>query len=488
VIVTLGGHVDHGKSSLVHALTGAGTDRLAEEQRRGLTIDLGFAYLDTGSGPMGFVDVPGHHRFIHNMVAGVAANQFALLVVAADDGPMPQSREHLQIMELLGICDGLVCITKADRVDDDRLAAVHDEIDHFTAGTFLAEAARHVTSTASGAGIDALRQALLERQQQAAPVRSERCFRLAVDRAFTLKGTGVVATGTVHAGRVHVEEELVLWPGGERVRVRGLRVQNQPAEAASTGDRCAINLSGVDLDRIARGCWLGHPPLSAGPRLTVRLQVLADFPRRVRHWSPVHVYLATSHATARLALLEASSLEPGVEGLAELVLDTPLPARRGDRLVLRDQSLDRTLGGGELICNWAPAGRRRDPGHLALLQALDEADPAQALARALALGPVDLSAWQQLWGLPEAELQALADQTAARREGDELIAKDRWLAWRRTLGDAVTARCRDGADGVKQNELTGDVPTRYRESLLNELVAQGELERQGALYVCGDEP
>ena len=363
MIVTLAGHVDHGKTSLVKALTGIETDVLREERQRGLTIDLGFAYLDDDGTPLGFVDVPGHHRFIHNMVAGVASRQFALLAVAADDGPMPQSREHLQILNLIGLSQGVVALTKCDRASPERIQAAEQEVRALTAGTFLEKADIHRTSARDGLGIDHLRQALRMAHRNERRTALEREFRLAVDRAFSLRGTGLVATGTVHDGQAFRNGELFVFPGGDKARVRGLRVQGRDSDQAAAGDRAALNLAGIELPRIRRGCWLTETPCPERRSFAIELQVLADFPRPVKHWLPVHVYQATAHATARLALLQPGALPPGQRADAELICDQPLCARHGDRLVLRDQSLERTLGGGRVLTDTPPVQPLRAQGH-----------------------------------------------------------------------------------------------------------------------------
>ncbi|MFU8817726.1 MAG: selenocysteine-specific translation elongation factor, partial [Pseudomonadales bacterium] len=298
MIVTLAGHVDHGKTTLVRLLTGTDTDRLAEEKRRGLTIDLGFAYLEHQQQTVGFVDVPGHHRFIHNMVAGVAAGQCALLVIAADDGPMPQSREHLQILQLIGVTQGVIALSKCDRASPERIAEARAEIAELVSGSFLQDAAIVETAAEPASGIDELRRLLLERAAQHHKQAAARPFRMAVDRAFSLKGAGLVVTGTVHCGRLEMDQELHLFPAGAAGRVRGLHVQNHAAQQALPGDRAAVNLAGADLPELARGHWLCAHPDAGHRTLVLDLQVLGDFPRGIRHWTPVHVYHATSHTSA----------------------------------------------------------------------------------------------------------------------------------------------------------------------------------------------
>ncbi|MEQ8992044.1 MAG: selenocysteine-specific translation elongation factor [Pseudomonadales bacterium] len=484
MIVTLAGHVDHGKSTLVERITGGGTDRLAEERRRGLTIDLGFAYLKADGQTLGFVDVPGHHRFIHNMVAGVATHQHALLVIAADDGPMPQTREHLQILELMGIRQGTVALTKCDRVTAERLQQAHTEIRGLLAGTPLADAAVFETAALSGQGVDALVAHLLTwARNESAPAHTGP-FRLAVDRAFQLKGTGLVVTGTVHGGAIAVDGTVRLFPGDRALRVRGLHVQNQPATSARAGDRAAINLAGHDGQLPQRGAWLTALPEPGHRVLVTRLKVLDDFPRPVRHWTPVHVYQATSHSTARLALLDGSRAQPGDTVLAHLQLDEPLPARHGDRLVVRDHGLDRTLGGGSVIDNRPWRGRRRHPARLREVEALEGLDPARALAALLALGPVDIAPLHGLWHLDTPDLEALLAGSDASAHQGRLVADARWQAWRQMLQQECQSRhAADAAlQGLRENDFEAPVPADFRAELLNELTTAGTLQQRARRY------
>lgn len=484
MIVTLAGHVDHGKSTLVERITGGGTDRLAEERRRGLTIDLGFAYLQADGQTLGFVDVPGHHRFIHNMVAGIATHQHALLVVAADDGPMPQTREHLQILQLMGIRQGTVALTKCDRVAAERLQQARAEVQALLAGTPLASAAVFETAALDGQGVDALVTHLLACARNEPAPSHDGPFRLAVDRAFQLKGAGLVVTGTVHSGEIAVDGTVHLFPDGQPLRVRGLHVQNQPAASARAGDRAAINLAGNDRDLPQRGAWLTADPEPGHHVLVARLHVLDDFPRPVRHWTPVHVYQATSHTTARLALLEGSRAQPGEAALVHLQLDGPLPARHGDRLVVRDHGLDRTLGGGRVIDNRPWRGRRRHPARLREVEALQESDPARALAALLALGPVEIAPLRSLWHLAGADLDALLAGSGAGVHQGRLVAEAQWQAWRTLLQQECESRhAADAAlQGLRENDFEAPVPADFRAELLNELAAAGKLQQRAGRF------
>lgn len=489
MIVTLAGHVDHGKTSLIKALTGVDTDVLAEERRRGLTIDLGFAYARNegraGAKVLGFVDVPGHHRFIHNMVAGVASGQFALLTVAADDGPMPQTREHLQILSLTGLRRGLVALTKCDRVDEARLQAAQGEVRDCVRGTFLEGAAVHCTSAATDAGMQALRQALWSAADQEAAIPAQGQFRLAVDRAFNLTGAGLVVTGTVHAGRVAQDDELHLFPAGGKARVRSLRVQNGAAQSAAAGDRAAINLAGLRLEHVRRGCWLTQNPVPEQRNFVVDLQILENFPRPVRHWLPVHVYHATAHSTARLALLEGARAQPGGRQPVEIITDEPLCARHGDHLVLRDQSLDLTLGGGKVLTDLAPTKqRRRDPKRLAPISAFRQASHPACIAALFEQGPVDKPRLQNTLGLTDAELAKALDALDLFHIGSKAVLGRRWSVWRQALLTFVKAYQlkHPTAPGAPPNELPASIPQPFRGALLNALISQGQLQQTAGAY------
>ncbi len=484
MIISLAGHVDHGKTSLVRALTGRDTDQLAEEQRRGLTIDLGFAYVDVEDQTLGFVDVPGHHRFIHNMVAGIASNQYALLVVAADDGPMPQSREHLQILQLNGVSAGAVALTKIDLVEGQRRSAALEEIRALTADTFLKDAPIFETSTATEDGIPALRDHLAQVSAEAAIDVPPRQFRLAVDRAFNVKGAGLVVTGTIHAGSVRIDDELYVLPGRTRARVREIHRQNKRSNTAHVGDRCAINLTGVSLQQVRRGSWLGESPDEGSRQLVMRLRVLADFPRQVRHWTPVHVYHATSHSTGRLALLEQRSVAPGAEALVELVLDEPLVTRHDDPLVLRDQSLDRTLGGGAVVHNQPLAGRRSDPGRMRRIAALALPTPRSAFDALIELGPVHLDEFRSAWGLPDDEMTRLTEPESILIRGAFAVPAPLWTHWLESVEQEIGARheADRALQGLRANELNSEVPAAFVPEVLGTLVSDGQLTHRAGRY------
>ncbi len=454
MIVGTAGHIDHGKTALVKALTGVDADRLPEEKRRGITIDLGFAYQALPSGEvLGFVDVPGHERFVHNMLAGATGIDFVLLVVAADDGVMPQTREHLQIVDLLGLARGVVALTKCDLVDPERIAVVTAEIRALLAPTALAAADVLPVSAVSGQGIADLAARLAaeaaERKRGAARGR----FRLAIDRRFVVEGHGTVVTGTVVAGKVKVDDRLLLTPAGREVRVRRIHAQNRPAEEGVAGERCAINLAGVEVDAIARGDWLVDPALHApADRLDVRLRLLAAEPKALAHWTQVHVHLGAAHAMGRVALLDGAALKPGGTALAQLVLDRPIGALHGDRFILRDAAARRTMAGGTVLDPWGPPRHRRTPERLAVLAALDGDAPAASLVRLIAAPPgwIDLALFARAWNLAPTEADAAWAEAGLALARDAAhaygVAPAKWTELGRKIVDALAQQHKQNPD------------------------------------------
>ena len=382
VIIGTAGHVDHGKTALVKALTGVDTDRLAEEKRRGLTIELGFARLDFPDGSYaGVVDVPGHEKFIKNMLAGAGGIDLAMLVVAADEGVMPQTVEHLDILSLLGVRGGLVVLTKCDLADADWCALVRADIAARTEGTFLAGCPIVEVSSVTGQGLPELRRLLhgLVLQTEEKNVRAP--FRLPIDRVFSVDGFGTVVTGTVIEGTVRSGDEVELTPGGARARVRGIQVHGARADAAYAGQRAALNLADLKKEEVRRGDAAVKPD-SVRPTLLLdaRLLCLRDSARAIESSSRVHLCHGTSVQLARVALLDADRLAPGESGLAQLRLTEPIAVKKGDRFVLRFYSPLETIGGG-VVLDDAPARHRR--GDAAVLNALAVREGGSAAERAL---------------------------------------------------------------------------------------------------------
>lgn len=422
MIIATAGHIDHGKTLLVKALTGTDADRLPEEKKRGMTLDLGFAYTNLPNGArLGFIDVPGHERLVHNMLAGVTGIDCALLVVAADDGPMPQTREHLAILDLLGVSRGLVALTKIDRVPQERVAEVRDEIDLMLAESSLSGAPVFPVSAVTNTGVDALVDRITELSEEVHSKSGGGHFRLGIDRVFTVAGAGLVVTGTAFSGTVTREDRLWIAGFDTQARVRGIHANNAESETGQAGDRLAINLAGIDKDDIARGDWLvADPVLGLYKKLDVRLRVVADARRPLRHWTPVHVHVGAKNVTGRVAVLGADAIEPGKSVLAQLVLDEALGACARDRFVIRDQSAQFTLGGGHVIDLFPPRRGRARADRLAMLEAFDTPDHAAALAAALSLLETGLPVGEFLAtrNLSDGEAQSTFDASGAVIAGD----------------------------------------------------------------------
>ena len=381
MIIATAGHVDHGKTSLVAALTGVDTDRLAEEKRRGLTIDLGYAWLDLPSGRRaGFIDVPGHERFVRNMVAGLSRVDLGLLAVAADDGVMPQTSEHVAVLSLLGVRQMVIAVTKADRSAGERIAHIAGAARDLARDHGIDVRAVVPTSVFDRRGLPALRRHLEEAARSTAEPSLEGGFRLAVDRSFIMKGAGLVVTGTVCAGEVCTGDTLTVLPAGLDTRARALHGQARPAERAVTGERAAINLAGLSRDNVRRGDWIVTPDILApSHRIDAMVTILESERRHFSHWQAVHVHHGTGHVTGRVALLEEFAIAPGGSGFAQLRLDGPLVPAWNDRLLLRDSSARRTIGGARVLDAAGPARGRARPERLARLRAVDRDDHEEAL-------------------------------------------------------------------------------------------------------------
>ncbi|MGB5826930.1 MAG: selenocysteine-specific translation elongation factor [Pseudomonas mandelii] len=442
MIVGTAGHIDHGKTALLQALTGQAGDRRREERERGMTIDLGYLYaaLEPGAALTGFIDVPGHERFTHNMLAGAQGIDLVLLVVAADDGVMPQTREHLAIVELLGIPRALVAISKCDRVDPARVQAVREQIESLLAPGPYAGAPQIALSSVTGEGVETLRLALLDAQRDVLQRSTRGGFRLAIDRAFSVVGAGIVVTGTALSGQVAVGDTLMLGPLGKAVRVRGLHAQNQAAEIGVAGQRVALNLSAerLALEQIHRGHWLVSEWLYAPTqRLDIDMRLLASEAKAFEHFQTVHVHLGTQDVTGRVALLEGASVAPGERMFAQILLNAPAQVVKGDPLILRDQSAQRTLGGGRVLDPFAPTRHRRSPERLAQLQALatrnalEDVLPALLLNSETGLDPRRLERQfnrpRDTWVLP-ANIRLIDT-----RQGPFLFSADRWEALKAPL-------------------------------------------------------
>ena len=432
-VVGTAGHVDHGKSSLVLALTGTDPDRLAEEKRRGMTIELGFAVWTLPGGERaGVIDVPGHRRFIRTMLAGAHGIDLVLLVVAADEGVMPQTREHLAICGLLGASRAVVALTKCDLVDADMLELARADVDEVMRNSPLRGAPVVACSALTGAGLDEL-AATVERELHGVPARPDRGRpRLFVDRAFSMPGFGPVVTGTLEGGRLHAGDEILVLPPGRRARVRALQHHGDEVQRAEPGRRTAVNLSGIDVADLGRGMALVLPgTLAATSRLDVRLRVLDDAPAAVRHRGAVVLYLGTEEVPATAWLLDGAELAPGAEGFAQLHLDAPVVASPGDRVVVRRATPPATLGGG-VVLDVAPKRHRRHDAEVGAALQRRSGGEVEALVleelRKARLG-VDLATLVRLTGAGRAQVEAAVaslGEVALTFGERRWIARERW--------------------------------------------------------------
>lgn len=427
MIIATAGHVDHGKTTLLEAITGVNADRLPEEKKRGMTIDLGYAYWPQADGRVpGFIDVPGHEKFLANMLAGVGGIDHALLVVACDDGVMAQTREHLAILQLTGQPTLTVALTKADRVDEARIAAVQDEVRDTLREYGFTDAALFITAATAQRGIDELREHLLHLPERA-HVQHQR-FRLAIDRAFTVKGAGLVVTGTALSGEVRTGDTLWLTGINKPMRVRGLHAQNQPVDHAMAGQRIALNISGdAEKESITRGDWLlSEAPSEPSSRVIVALQSHTP----LTQWQPLHIHHAASHITGRVSLL--------TDDLAELVLDSPLWLADNDRLVLRDISARTTLAGARVVMLDPPRRGKRKTAYLDWLATLAAVqDDASALAAHLTRGAVSLSRFGWARQLSRSGIDALTRNDGLIQSGDSVLSAAVAAGWQRKLLDTL---------------------------------------------------
>jgi selenocysteine-specific elongation factor len=465
VIVGLAGHIDHGKTALVKALTGVAGDRLKDEKARGITIDLGFAYMPTRSGrPIGFIDVPGHERFVHTMLAGASGVDFALLTIAVDDGIMPQTLEHLAILDLLGVDRGVVVLTKVDLASPEAIERVARQAKALIAATTLARAEVLTLSAPTGAGVDALRAHLEEAAVTVRDRTSGRRFRLAVDRVFTLSGVGVVATGTVLSGSVHLGDRTQLSPSGLFARVRSLHAQNRPAEAAHAGERCALNLSGPGITKnaIQRGDVALDPELHAPTdRIDARIRVLPTEKKPIGQWFPVRLHHASAEVGARIVLFDDKPIAPGEEAYVQLVLDRPIAAASRDRFVIRDVSAQRTLGGGLFLDLRAKARGRRTLEKREQRAALALADSSASFAALLETSPFafDLAAFARDRALSAERRDQLVSELGLviLETGDSKIAltRERWALFASTMLERIGAYHAENPDlqGLGREQL-----------------------------------
>jgi selenocysteine-specific elongation factor len=497
LVLGTAGHIDHGKTALVRALTGVDTDRLLAEKQRGITIDLGFAALEVGDFHLALIDVPGHERFIRNMLAGASGLDLALLVVAADDSVMPQTREHLEILRLLGLSGGLVVLTKCDLADPAWHGLVEEEVRTLVAGTFLEGTAIIRTSATTGQGLDALREAL-RRLCESAPTRHDLgLFRMAIDRAFTVAGHGTVVTGTVASGSVAVGDDLEWLPEGRAIRVRGLQRHDRPVEWVGRGTRAAVNLVGVHHTEIRRGQELAAPGyLQAARILSVEVRTAHEAPRSMRHRGRYRLHLGTAEVSGTLSLLESNELGPRGAALGQLFLTEPVVAVHGQPFVLREESPPATLGGGRVLQPVARRVRRRDRLAVERLGRLRSPDAAERVTAALAfqgLRPWTERGLCRMTGLAVAEILALLGRLRAEGGVVELplgprrtvpvlaeFAAELEDRVRRALGRLHAARPRQSA--IPRAHVVAALPDIESDALITGLIKR--LQAQGKVVVA----
>ena len=504
MIIGTAGHIDHGKTSLVRSLTGVDTDRLKEEKERGISIDLGFAYLPAPDGSIiGFIDVPGHERFVHTMVSGASGIDFVVLVVAVDDGVMPQTLEHLAIVDMLGIGRGVVALTKADLAASAGREEVASDITGVLSATELAGAPIIPVSSVTGEGIEELRRHLFEAAHAFGRRATRGRFRLAVDRSFTLAGAGTVITGTVLSGQVAIGDRVVVSPTGIGARVRSIHAQNRATERGLAGERCALNLTGdsITKEAIHRGDVIVDPELHApADRIDAIVRLLPSEAKPVSQWMPVRLHHAAAEIGARVVLLEEEALAPGTSKRVQLVLEEPISAAVADRFVLRDTTAQRTIGGGRFLDLRAPSRKRRTAIRMAQLDALAIEEPLGALAALLDQEPryVDLSGFARDHALAEDELAHIAAKLSIIR----ISSKDHvlglspatWLHLKRAVLLTLKDFHENNADlpGIGMErlrlQLEPRLPAPAFSSALQAMARAGEVALDGAwVKVAGHE-
>ena len=489
-IIGTAGHVDHGKTVLINTLTGVNTDRLKEEQARGISIDLGFAPLSLADGSVaGVIDVPGHERFIHNMLAGIGGIDLVLLVVDVNEGVMPQTKEHLQILELLKIPRGILVLTKCDLAEEDWIDIVEEEVRETLEGTFMEKAPCCRVAALQGTGMPELKNLIQEILQKLPPRDEDGPARLPIDRHFTVSGFGTVITGTLLSGRIKVGDSVEVLPPGEVVRVREIQVHGQKAEVARAGQRVALNLAGLERADLQRGAIVGTTGFySMAERIDARFTLLKEAPRPVKFRDPVHLHLGTAKVTARVVLLDRDELEPGESALVQFHLDAPLVAHRQDRFIVRSYSPMTTIGGGQII---DPAPNKHKRFRAEVMQALTELESGESsfLVQKLAeLGCVKLKELEQASGLGRERvskhLDTLQNSGQVANLGDQWVTAETACSWERLLIDAADNFHRDNAllPGIPHATLKAVLPTKVApktfEQLLDKMVKDEHLEKR----------
>jgi selenocysteine-specific elongation factor len=496
VIVGTAGHIDHGKSALVEALTGTHPDRLAEEKRRGITIDLGFAFLEDDGVRFGFVDVPGHERFVSNMLAGAAGLDLVLLVIAADESIKPQTREHFDICRLLGVRRGVVALTKSDLADADALDLVSLEVEEYLRGSFLERAPIVPVSAKTRSGLPELKKELHQVAREIASKDAARHFRLPIDRAFAIKGFGAVVTGTLISGSVSVGDEIELYPQRKRLRVRGLQSGGKSVERAVAGQRTAVNLAGIEHTALRRGMVLAAPGrFRTTRRIDARLELLPSAPK-LKQRSRVHFHTGTSELIAEVFLYGAKDLAPGQSALVQVRLQDEALVLPGDRFIIRQFSPVTTIGGGVTLDMLARRPMARDITRAAFLETLERGDAVDMLRAMTERAPGTLAFGEiaARTGWLDAEIRDAARQLAASGQAKIVAAEPLLLVPAKTFEEvrqkiaaAVEKFHKENPllPGISREDLRVGLGRRVKpetfRAVLEELVAQKQLDLQGEL-------
>jgi len=493
IIVGTAGHIDHGKTTLIRALTGIDTDRLPEEKRRGITIDLGFAELTLGDTTIGFIDVPGHQRFVKNMLAGAHGMDLVMLVVAADESVMPQTREHFEICRMLGVGSGLIVITKSDSVDDELLGLVREEAADLVKGSFLEQAPIVSVSARTSAGIDVLRETLSRLAASVPPRPADLVSRLPIDRSFTVKGFGTVATGTLLSGSINEASVLELLPAGTRVRVRGIQVQGNPVSEAVAGQRTAVNLGGLDAGEVERGMVLAAADsLRSTQVVNTECELIDSAPKALRSRTRVRVHLGTTEVLARVRLFESKGeILPGARNFAQLRFESPVITIPGDRFIIRSYSPSQTIGGGLVLDSFAVKHRARaDLAVREKLNALLHSARAEQVAIFIAasgergLSRQDLTARTGM--LPEPLEVAITESVAAGRVQEAegiLVAAKHYQIFSTQVINAVRAEQKSTSlsRGIARETLRERIFAHSRPEVFRAVLSQ--LSQAGELIV-----
>jgi selenocysteine-specific elongation factor len=494
-IIGTAGHVDHGKTALIKAITGIDTDRLKEEKERGISIELGFASLTLPNGQtFGIVDVPGHERFIRNMVSGASGIDMVIMVIAADEGVMPQTREHLHICSLLGIKKGLVALTKIDMVTDEWLDLVKDDIHEFLKGTFLEPSPVIPVSSTTGAGLEPLLDALGRVASEIEGGADAGIFRLPVDRAFTMKGFGTVVTGTLISGDIRLGEEVEILPTGVTAKVRGIQIHNQSATVAEAGQRTAINLQGVEKDTIVRGDVLARPrTLKPSSRLDVYMQYLSNNSRRLKNRNLVRFHVGTNEVIGRIILLDREDMEPDAKAPAQVVLESPLVAMARDRFVIRSYSPVTTIGGG-IIADPFPKKHKRNSKkvihEIDLLHSGSDTERVAIIVERSGIDGIDISELEMRTGIHQNILKSVLNSLSSKRQVVVLdIDESRVISSSiyQSLQGRILLEMRAYheryplKEGISKEELRSTAGQFARPKLFN--MAVRELEKRGDIVV-----